>query len=312
MIISPTPTNHSAIALGEKAVIQPQTSLAEFTTYRVGGRAEWYAAPRSREDLTAVLEWLQSRNLPLTFLGAGSNLLISDHGIPGLVISTRYFRQSSFDEEQGLITVAAGEPIAKIGWQAAKRGWKGLEWAVGIPGTVGGAVVMNAGAHNQCTAETLVSATVINPDGSLEILTNEQLGFSYRTSNLQKQFGHCLVVEATFQLNQGFSREEIMAQTTRNLHQRKSTQPYDKPNCGSVFRNPTPLYSARLIEELGLKGYRIGGAEVSRLHANFIVNIDNAKAQDVFNLIFHVQGEVEKHHGILLEPEVKMIGKFNN
>ena len=316
MIISPatrpTPTEYTAIALGGTAVIQPQTSLAEFTTYRVGGKAEWYAAPRSLEDLTAILEWLHSRDLPLTFLGAGSNLLISDHGIPGLVVSTRYFRHSSFDETKGLITVAAGEPIAKVGWQAAKRGWKGLEWAVGIPGTVGGAVVMNAGAHNQCTAETLVSATVINPDGSLEILTNEQLGFSYRTSNLQKQFGDRLVVEATFQLDQGFTRDEIMEQTSRNLHQRKSTQPYDKPNCGSIFRNPTPLYSARLIEELGLKGYRIGGAEVSQRHANFIVNIDNAKAQDVFNLIFHVQGEVEKHHGILLEPEVKMIGKFTS
>jgi UDP-N-acetylmuramate dehydrogenase len=144
----------------------------------------------------------------------------------------------------------------------------------------------------------------------LEILTNEQLGFSYRTSNLQKQLGDRLVVEATFQLDQGFTREEIMEKTTRNLHQRKSTQPYDKPNCGSVFRNPKPLYSARLIEELGLKGYRIGGAEVSQRHANFIVNIDNAKAQEVFDLIFYVQGQVEKHHGILLEPEVKMIGKF--
>ncbi|MBE9175057.1 UDP-N-acetylmuramate dehydrogenase [Synechocystis salina LEGE 06155] len=315
MIISPatrpTPMEPPAIALaGTATIIQPHTSLAEFTTYRVGGKAEWYAAPRSLGDLGAVLTWFQSQNLPLTFLGAGSNLLISDQGIAGLVLSTRYLRQSKFDEEQGLITVAAGEPIAKVGWQAAKRGWQGLEWAVGIPGTVGGAVVMNAGAHNQCTAETLVEATVMHPDGGLEILSNEQLGFSYRTSNLQKHLGGCLVVDATFQLKPGFTREEIMARTTRNLHQRKSTQPYDKPNCGSVFRNPTPLYSARLIEELGLKGYRIGGAEVSQRHANFIVNIDNAKAQDVFNLIFHVQGEVEKHHGILLEPEVKMLGNF--
>lgn len=315
MIISPaprpTPMETPAIALaGTATIIQPQTNLAEFTTYRVGGKAEWYAAPRSLEDLGAVLAWFQGQGLPLTFLGAGSNLLISDQGIAGLVLSTRYLRQSKFDEEQGLITVAAGEPIAKVGWQCAKRGWQGLEWAVGIPGTVGGAVVMNAGAHNQCTAETLVKATVMAPNGSLEVLTNQQLGFSYRTSHLQKHLGDRLVVDATFQLTPGFTREEIMARTTRNLHQRKSTQPYDKPNCGSVFRNPTPLYSARLIEELGLKGYRIGGAEVSQRHANFIVNIDNAKAQDVFDLIFHVQGQVEKHHGILLEPEVKMLGDF--
>lgn len=316
MIISPatrpTSTETPAIALaGTATIIQSQTSLAEFTTYRVGGKAEWYAAPRSSEDLMAVLAWFQGQDLPLTFLGAGSNLLISDHGLPGLVLSTRYLRQSRFNEDQCLITVAAGEPIAKVGWQAAKRGWQGLEWAVGIPGTVGGAVVMNAGAHNQCTAETLVEATVMDTNGNLEILSNEQLGFSYRTSNLQKHLGDRLVVDATFRLTPGFTREEIMAHTTRNLHQRKSTQPYDKPNCGSVFRNPTPLYSARLIEELGLKGYRLGGAEVSQRHANFIVNIDNARAQDVFDLIFHVQGEVEKHHGILLEPEVKMLGNFN-
>ncbi|MFM1842241.1 MAG: hypothetical protein RLZZ490_977 [Cyanobacteriota bacterium] len=313
MIISPatrpTPTPYAAIALeGTDLVIEPQKSLAELTTYRVGGTAEWYAAPRSLSDLTAVMAWWQTQRLPLTFLGAGSNLLISDQGLPGLVISTRYLRRGTFDDHQGLITMAAGEPIAKVGWQAAKRGWKGLDWAVGIPGTVGGAVVMNAGAHNQCTAETLVSATVMNADGSLTVLRNEDLGFSYRTSVLQAD--PRFVVEATFQLTPGFEREEIMAQTTRNLHQRKSTQPYDKPNCGSVFRNPTPRFAARLIEELGLKGFRIGGAEVSHRHANFIVNIDRAKAQDVFNLIFHVREQVEVHHGLQLEPEVKMLGQF--
>ncbi|MEB3227671.1 MAG: UDP-N-acetylmuramate dehydrogenase, partial [Synechocystis sp.] len=268
----PTPTRYQAIALdGTDLVIETQKSLAEFTTYRVGGNAEWYAAPRSLADLTAVMAWWQTQQCPLTVLGAGSNLLISDHGLPGLVISTRYLRRGSFDEANGLITMAAGEPLAKVGWQAAKRGWKGLDWAVGIPGTVGGAVVMNAGAHNQCTAETLVRATVMNPDGSLTVLRNEDLGFSYRTSTLQAD--PRLVVDATFQLLPGCGRDEIMTQTTRNLHQRKSTQPYDKPNCGSVFRNPSPRFAARLIEELGLKGFRIGGAEVSHRHANFIVNI---------------------------------------
>lgn len=313
MIISPatrpTPLAPEAIALeGTDLVIERDKSLAEFTTYRVGGNAEFYAAPRSVADLQAIMDWRRSHNLPLTVLGAGSNLLISDQGLPGLVIATRYLRQGQFDENQGLITMAAGEPIAKIGWQAAKRGWKGLDWAVGIPGTVGGAVVMNAGAHNQCAAETLVNATVMNADGSLITLTNEQLGFSYRTSVLQAD--PRLVVAATFQLTPGFTRDEIMTQTTHNLHRRKSTQPYDKPNCGSVFRNPTPQFAARLIEGLGLKGYRIGGAEVSQLHANFIVNVAQAKAQDVYNLIFHVQDQVERHHGLLLEPEVKMLGQF--
>jgi UDP-N-acetylmuramate dehydrogenase len=148
----------------------------------------------------------------------------------------------------------------------------------------------------------------MNTDGSLTILQNQDLGFSYRTSVLQGD--PRLVVEATFQLSPGFSKDQVMAQTTRNLHQRKKTQPYDKPSCGSVFRNPTPQFAARLIEDLGLKGFRIGGAEVSRRHANFIVNTDNATAQDVFNLIFYVREQVEIHHQLLLEPEVKMLGQF--
>ncbi len=313
MIISPstrpTPSSYEAIPLGQRGLeIQPQVALAPSTTYRVGGAAEWYATPRDFGQLCEVMAWYNTQQIPLMILGAGSNLLISDHGLPGLVINTRYLRSREFDEDRGLITVAAGMPVAKIGWQAAKRGWRGLEWAVGIPGTVGGAVVMNAGAHNQCTAQTLISVKVMHPDGSIEVLTNEQLGFAYRTSILQ---GDCrVVIEATFQLETGFTRDEVMTQTTHNLHHRKSTQPYDKPSCGSVFRNPKPLYAAKLIEGLGLKSFRIGGAEVSQQHANFIVNIDNAKAQDVRDLIFYVREQVSAHHNVEMETEVKLLGEF--
>ncbi len=302
MMLSTAPRSISTL-------IQSHISLADFTTYRVGGLAEWYTSPRTRDELFTAFEWLQGQDLPLTLLGAGSNLLVSDHGISGLVVSTRYLRGSHFELEQGRITVAAGEPIAKIAWQAAKRGWQGLEWAVGIPGTIGGAVVMNAGAHNQSTSDALVRATVLSPDGELQILSAQELGFGYRTSSLQGD--RRLVIDATFQLKTGCEREAIMAQTTRNLHQRKNSQPYDKPSCGSVFRNPTPQYAARLIETLGLKGYRIGGAEVSHRHANFILNAGNAKAQDIFNLIHHVQAQVSAQFSLLLEPEVKILGHFS-
>ena len=305
----PTPPHYEAISLGKDGLeIQPQVSLANSTTYRVGGAAEWYAAPRNLTELQAILAWYDQQNLPLMALGAGSNLLISDQGIPGLVISTRHLKQSAFDPDTGRITVAAGAPIAKIGWQAAKRGWRGLEWAVGIPGTVGGAVVMNAGAHKQCTAETLVSAQVMNPDGTIETLNNADLAFAYRTSTLQGD--PRLVIEATFELQTDSTRDAVMHHTTKNLYLRKNSQPYDKPNCGSVFRNPTPLYAAQLIEGLGLKGYRIGGAEVSQRHANFIVNIDDAKAQDVYHLINHVREQVLQHCDVSLETEVKLIGEF--
>ncbi|MDB9426096.1 UDP-N-acetylmuramate dehydrogenase [Microcystis aeruginosa CS-564/01] len=290
-------------------MIKTSVSLADFTSYRVGGRAQWYAEPVNLEELREVFAWWQSQDLPLTVLGAGSNLLISDRGLPGLVLNTRHLRSSRFDAETATITAAAGEPLPKIAWRAAKRGWRGLEWAVGIPGTVGGAVVMNAGAHTSCVADRLVRALVLNPDGQLETLSKEDLNYSYRSSSLQGD--QCLVIEATFQLEATDNREEIMTITTHNLRHRKSTQPYDRPSCGSVFRNPKPQYAGALIEEMGLKGYQIGGAQVSELHANFILNIGSAKASDILRLIRHVQEQVFDRWSLWLEPEVKVLGEFD-
>jgi UDP-N-acetylmuramate dehydrogenase len=290
-------------------LIKSRIPLADYTSYRVGGEAQWFTQPQNLNQLQEVFSWWQGQKIPLTLLGAGSNLLISDQGLPGLVISTRYLRSSSFDLDNYQITAAAGEPLPKLAWRAAKRGWQGLEWAVGIPGTVGGAVVMNAGAHSSCIADCLHSVLVLNPDGNLETLTKEQLGYSYRTSALQGS--ERLVVSATFRMNPGFESQEIMALTTHNLHHRKNTQPYDKPSCGSVFRNPKPYAAGWLIEQKGLKGYRIGEAEVSQLHANFILNRGQAQAADIFRLIRHVQEEVSHAWSLLLEPEVKILGDFS-
>jgi UDP-N-acetylmuramate dehydrogenase len=294
---------------GTDGRILPQVSLSPLTSYRVGGEAQWFISPKNREQLFASFEWANQQAIPLMLLGAGSNLLISDRGIQGLVISTRHLRNNSFEDETGRFTAAAGEPIARLAWKAAKRGWRGLEWAVGIPGTVGGAVVMNAGAHQQATADCLVSALILSPEGQLKTYSPQELQFSYRTSCLQGK--PLLVLEATFQLRPGFAREQVMADTTDNLNQRKDSQPYDKPSCGSVFRNPYPHAAGRLIEQLGLKGYRIGGAEVSKRHANFILNTSNAKAEDIFNLIHYVQAQVHAHCSLFLEPEVKILGEFS-
>jgi UDP-N-acetylmuramate dehydrogenase len=289
-------------------MIKSSVSLADFTSYRVGGKAQWYAEPCNLEELREVFAWWQGQNLPLTLLGAGSNLLISDRGLPGLVVNSRRLRSSSFDPETVTITASAGEPLPKLAWRAAKRGWKGLEWAVGIPGTVGGAVVMNAGAHTSCVADKLVQALVLNPNGELETLSKEDFNYSYRTSSLQGD--KRLVIEATFQLEATNNREEMMAITTHNLLHRKNTQPYDRPSCGSVFRNPKPQFAGALIEEMGLKGYQIGGAQVSQLHANFILNIGSAKASDILRLIRHVQEQVFDRWSLWLEPEVKILGEF--
>jgi UDP-N-acetylmuramate dehydrogenase len=289
-------------------LIKSDVTLAHQTSYRVGGTAEWYAAPRNWQELEASMEWYTAQDMPLTLLGAGSNLLVSDRGISGLVISTRYLRNYNFDVETGQLTADAGEPIARLAWKAAKRGWKGLEWAVGIPGTVGGAVVMNAGAHNQCLADILVSTSVLNPDGTVSRLKPEELGYAYRTSNLQGD--NRIVTRATIQLQPDFSKVEVMALANQNWFQRKNSQPYHLPSCGSVFRNPYPHAAGWLIEQLGLKGHKIGDAQVSDRHANFILNCGNAKANDIFQLIRHIQEQVEYHWSVSLEPEVKLIGEF--
>jgi UDP-N-acetylmuramate dehydrogenase len=289
-------------------VIKSQVPLTNFTSYRVGGPAEFYAAPRNIEGLQASFEFATSQGLRVTMLGAGSNMLVSDEGIPGLVISTRHLRHMKFDRETGLVTVAAGEPIPRLAWQAAERGLSGFEWAVGIPGTIGGAVVMNAGAHTSCVSQILVSAQVLSPDGTLEILTPEQLGYSYRTSLLQG--GNRLVTQATFQLQPVTDPQQVTALTSQHLDKRKTTQPYHLPNCGSVFRNPKPHSAGWLIEQSGLKGYKIGAAQVAERHANFIVNCGGARASDIFRLMRHVQQQVQQNWSVCLEPEVKIMGDF--
>ncbi|MEH1818388.1 MAG: UDP-N-acetylmuramate dehydrogenase [Nostoc sp.] len=288
--------------------IKSQASLSAFTSYRVGGEAQLYVSPRNVEALQASLKYAKERDLKVTTLGAGSNLLVSDGGILGLVIATRHLRFSHFDPKTGQLTVAAGESIPSLAWTAAELGWEGLEWAVGIPGTAGGAVVMNAGAHNRCIADMLVSAQVLSPDGTLETLTPDQLGYSYRTSLLQG--GDRIVTQATLQLAPGADPAAVVAITKQHKKHRLSTQPYNFPSCGSVFRNPKPYSAGWLIEQTGLKGYQIGGAQVALLHANFIVNRGGAKASDIFCLIRHIQHQVQERWSINLEPEVKILGEF--
>jgi UDP-N-acetylmuramate dehydrogenase len=167
---------------------------------------------------------------------------------------------------------------------------------------------MNAGAHNSCTADILVNAQTLSPDGTIEELTPQNLGYSYRTSILQG--GARLVTQATFQLKPGAAPETVLATTSKDLEQRRRSQPYHLPSCGSVFRNPSPYHAAWLIEQLGLKGYQIGSAQVAERHANFILNCGGATANDIFQIIRHIQQQVEQHWSLWLEPEVRILGEF--
>lgn len=275
---------------------------------KVGGAAEYFVSPRSSTELAESLAWASDRHLPITIIGAGSNLLISDEGLAGLVICTRHLRGIEFDETSGQVTAAAGEPVARLAMQIANHGWTGFEWAIGIPGTVGGLVVMNGGAQGGSAADCVVSVQTVTLTGETQILYPQDLDFSYRTSALQGS--QLLVTEATFKFQTGGDPEAIAADTEAKLKARHSTQPYHLPNCGSVFRNPLPQFAAKLIQDAGLKGYQIGNAQVSELHGNFIVNLGNAKAKDIFSLIEHIKQVIRDRYGVLLETEVKLIGNF--
>ncbi len=288
--------------------VRAAVSLQEFTTWRVGGPAEWFAEPEDLEQLLAQVAWAASAAMPFRVIGAGSNLLVADRGLPGLTLCSRRLQGSRVDGASGLVEAEAGEPIPTLARKVARAGLHGLEWAVGIPGTVGGAAVMNAGAQGGCTAEWLESVLVLDPARPQEPrrLHGADLAFDYRHSRLQAE--PLLVLSARFQLEPGHEPAAISARTSANLHSRTSTQPYQQPSCGSVFRNPEPEKAGRLIEALDLKGTRIGGAEVSTLHANFIVNTGGATAADIDALIALVQERVRQASGIGLHPEVKRLG----
>ena len=281
--------------------------LAEFTTWRVGGPATWIIEPESVDEVLAALQWAKANGQPCQVIGAGSNLLIHDNGLPGLTLSLRRLQGAELNSNSGVIEALAGEPIPTLARRAARAGLKGLAWAVGIPGTVGGAAVMNAGAQGGCTADWLEAVRVVPLQGGESFeLKRDQLEFDYRHSRLQQE--NLLVLSARFRLEPGHNPQELRRETNSNLSHRTSTQPYTLPSCGSVFRNPEPLKAGRLIQELGLKGERVGGAEISSVHANFIVNTGNATAVDINQLIELVQDRVEQRHAVRLHPEVKRLG----
>ena len=293
---------------GPPAPVRRGVTLRDYTTWRIGGPAEWFAEPGSAPELIAHASWAVAEGLAFRCIGAGSNLLIADGGLPGLTLCNRRLQGSVLDAGEGWVEAEAGEPIPTLARKVARAGLSGLEWSVGIPGTVGGAVVMNAGAQGGCTAEWLHSVRVIDParpEAPFTLLARD-LNFAYRHSRLQDD--PLLVLSARFRLEAGHDPAAVSARTSGNLQSRTSTQPYQQPSCGSVFRNPEPEKAGRLIEELGLKGLRVGDAQVSPLHANFIVNLGGASASDIDHLIAVVRERVREARGITLQPEVKRLG----
>jgi UDP-N-acetylmuramate dehydrogenase len=280
--------------------------LANHTTMKIGGPADVFIEPSSIENLEKTMEVVREYGLKWTVIGRGSNLLVSDKGIEGAVIKLGK-GLDNLEINGTEIKVGAGFSLVSLSVQISKKGMAGLEFASGIPGSVGGAVYMNAGAHGSDISNVLKKAYVLFADGSLEWLSNEEMEFSYRTSVLQKKRPG-IVVEAVFSLKKG-NREEIVERMQNNKNYRKETQPYNLPCAGSIFRNPLPHHAGKLVQDAGLKGHSIGGAKISEMHGNFIVNAGNGRAEDVLALIQHVKDTVYEKYGIEMETEVEIIGR---
>ncbi len=281
-------------------------ALARYTTMKIGGPADILIVPSSVIGVEKTLDLVKKYHTKWTAIGRGSNLLVSDNGIEGVVI--RLGEGLDHLEVEGTtVRVGGGYPLIKLSTLLSRQGLAGLEFASGIPGSIGGAVYMNAGAHKSDMSEVLTRAHIMFDDGTMKWLTKEEMEFSYRTSVLQtKRPG--IVVEAELQLKAG-NREEIVSIMQKNKDYRRETQPWNHPCAGSIFRNPLPHFAGDLVEKAGLRGYQIGGAKISEMHGNFIVNAGSASAQDVLNLIAFVKKTIKEKFGVDMHTEVEIIGR---
>ncbi len=278
--------------------------LENHTSWRIGGPSEIFVEPFSRAELQLAVSNIHKRQAPLVVIGNGSNLLVTERGIRGVVvkIGSRLGRITTRDSG---ITAEAGAKLAKLAAVARDSNLGGFEFSAGIPGTVGGAVVMNAGANGQCICSLVGKVLLLSPAGVFYQKTNREIAFGYRSSILQSE--PAIVVEAEFSCYYR-DKDEISAEMEEHLARRRKTQPLGFPNAGSVFKNPPGDSAGRLIEAAGLKGLRIGDAQISTVHANFIINLGSAAARDVLELIDRAREKVFGCFGVELQLEIKVLG----
>ncbi|MDR0347735.1 MAG: UDP-N-acetylmuramate dehydrogenase [Coriobacteriales bacterium] len=291
-----------------KGTVSYDEPMARHTSYRIGGPASLYIECASVADITRCLEVFNSHSLPWCVVGKGSNLLVSDEGFNGAIVTLgSEFKRFSFpDEEAGetLLVAGAGVILSNLAQSAFKGGYSGLEFSVGIPGTFGGALFMNAGSAAEWIGGIVESVTVLRPGQGLVRYATNELPWSYRYSGIPA--GE-IIVEGGLRVKQGHLGQ-IRAKMEASLRRRRKTQPLTVPNAGSIFRNPPDASAGQLIEGLGLKGYTVGGASVSELHANFIVNNGTATAADVIAIIMYIRKRVREEYGHELQPEIRFIG----
>lgn len=291
--------------VGEACVLVDEPMSAH-TTFRVGGPADYFVTVKDAHEIGEILKLCKEMNIPFFLLGNGSNLLVGDQGCRGIVVQTQ--------KDMGIICVegtkiraGAGALLSKIGAEALANGLTGFEFAAGIPGTLGGACVMNAGAYGGEMKDILTEVTVLTAEGEEKVIPAKDLELGYRTSIILKN-GY-IVVEAVVQLEKG-DPTAIRTRMDELREQRVTKQPLDYPSAGSTFKRPEGYFAGKLIQDAGLRGFQVGGAQVSEKHCGFVINKDHATAADIVSLMEQVSAKVEEQFGVKLEPEVKRIGEF--
>ena len=291
----------------ENIKISNNINLLHFTTIKVESYTEYFAEPKNISEFIEYLKWVKLNNLKYRIIGAGSNLLIKNTLHKGLTICTKKLKNLSINHLSGLVEAECGVMLPVIANLLAHNGCEGGEWLIGIPGTIGGAVFMNAGSGTLWISKNLLSVQVFDTESlSFYTLNRENLIFKYRYSSFQSN--KLVILSAKFMFRPNKNVKKITDQTKENLKKKTETQPYHLPSFGSVFKNPINNYAGKLIEEVGLKGFSIGGAQVSEMHSNFIVNERNAKSEEIYQLITLIQQKVLQKKRIFLHPEVRMIG----
>ncbi|WP_420853974.1 UDP-N-acetylmuramate dehydrogenase [Staphylococcus ratti] len=285
-------------------IIKVDEPLKRYTYTETGGNADFYISPQKYEEVQSVVKFAYEANIPLTYLGNGSNIIIRDGGIRGIVLSL--LELNYIDVSDTTIVAGSGAAIIDVSRKARDLSLTGLEFACGIPGSVGGAVYMNAGAYGGEVKDVIDYARVINEKGEMLQLTHNELELDYRNSIIQKE--HYVVLEAAFTLAPG-KQDEIQEIMNDLTERRESKQPLGYPSCGSVFRRPPGYFAGKLIQDSDLQGHRIGGVEVSKKHAGFMVNVDHGTATDYEDLIHYVQKVVKEKFDVELQREVRIIGE---
>lgn len=280
--------------------------MKKHTTFRIGGPADFYVLPHSKDEIGRVVQVCKNTGEPFYVLGNGSNLLVGDKGYRGVIIQI-FKNYSDIIIEGTQITAKSGALLSKVAKKALDAGLTGFEFASGIPGTIGGAVVMNAGAYGGEMKDVILSATVMTQEGSIQKLSNQELQLGYRTSLVARQ--NDIVLEVSLELKKGDS-DQIRSLMEELKNKRVTKQPLEYPSAGSTFKRPEGYFAGKLIMDAGLRGFSVGDAQVSEKHCGFVINKGNASARDIVALMDEVTGRVKEQFGVTLEPEVKRLGEF--